>query len=143
MSSACRYQHQPPLELLGCCLNGLNLSLPCHFFGFRTTPIRCPFLLKKRGKGGKRHHADIKQLSDEVEHDIVNYQNRGLCYRRLRQITQTQGFDNSRYHAKTEFSNCFIVHFSNNLQTNTNSATLFDSTTGTEGLETRRTLNST
>ena len=22
----------------------------------------------------------IKQLLDEVEHDIVNYQNRGLCY---------------------------------------------------------------
>ena len=22
----------------------------------------------------------IKQLSDEVEHDIINYQNRGLCY---------------------------------------------------------------
>ena len=36
--------------------------------------------------------------------------------RRLRQITQTRGFDNSRYHAKTEFNNCFIIHFSNNLQ---------------------------
>ena len=23
---------------------------------------------------------NIKQLLDEVEHDIVNYQNRGLCY---------------------------------------------------------------
>ncbi len=23
---------------------------------------------------------DIKQLLDEVEHNIVNYQNRGLCY---------------------------------------------------------------
>ena len=23
---------------------------------------------------------DNKQLLDEVEHDIVNYQNRGLCY---------------------------------------------------------------
>ena len=31
--------------------------------------------------------------------------------RRLRQITQTQGFDNSWYHAKTEFNNCFIIHF--------------------------------
>ena len=30
-----------------------------------------------------------KQLLDEVEHDIMNYQNRGL-----RQITQTRGFDN-------------------------------------------------
>ena len=33
----------------------------------------------------------IKQLLDEVEHDIMNYQNRGLCY----QITQTRGFDKS------------------------------------------------
>ena len=23
---------------------------------------------------------DIKQLLDEAEHDIMNYQNRGLCY---------------------------------------------------------------
>ena len=23
---------------------------------------------------------DIKQLLDELEHDIMNYQNRGLCY---------------------------------------------------------------
>ena len=30
----------------------------------------------------------IKQLLDEVEHDIMNYQNRGL-------IIQTRGFDNS------------------------------------------------
>ena len=32
-----------------------------------------------------------KQLLDEVEHDVMNYQNRGLYYR-LRQIIQTQGF---------------------------------------------------
>ena len=42
---------------------------------------------------------DIKQLLDEVEPDITNYQNRGLCYiclsLRLRQTTQTRGFDNS------------------------------------------------
>ena len=25
-------------------------------------------------------YAYIKQLSDKVEHDIMNYQNRGLCY---------------------------------------------------------------
>ena len=25
-------------------------------------------------------HPDNKQLLDEVEHDIMNYQNRGLCY---------------------------------------------------------------
>ena len=31
--------------------------------------------------------------------------------RRLRQITQARGFDNSWYHAKTEFNNCFIIHF--------------------------------
>ena len=34
--------------------------------------------------------------------------------RRLRQITQTRGFDDSWYHAKTEFNNCFIIHFSHN-----------------------------
>ena len=48
-----------------------------------------------------------KQLLDEVEHDIMNYQNRGL----LMQITQTRGFDYSWYHAKTEFNNCFIIIF--------------------------------
>jgi len=26
------------------------------------------------------HYGVIKQLLDEVEHDIMNYQNRGLCY---------------------------------------------------------------
>ena len=36
-----------------------------------------------------------------------------ICRNRsLRQITQTRGFDNSWYHAKTEFNNCFIIHFS-------------------------------
>ena len=34
--------------------------------------------------------------------------------RRLRQITLTRGFDNLWYHAKTEFNNCFIIHFSHN-----------------------------
>ena len=29
---------------------------------------------------GYDHGAIIKQLLDEVEHDIMNYQNRGLCY---------------------------------------------------------------
>ena len=28
----------------------------------------------------KTSKADIKQLLDEVEHDIMNYRNRGLCY---------------------------------------------------------------
>ena len=27
-----------------------------------------------------KRHAGNKQLLDEVEHDIMNYQNRGLCY---------------------------------------------------------------
>ena len=38
---------------------------------------------------------------------------------RLRQITQTWGFDNSCYHAKTEFNNCFIIHFSHNSHSET------------------------
>ena len=38
---------------------------------------------------------------------------------RLRQITQTRGFDHSWYHAKTEFSNCFIIHFSHNSSSET------------------------
>ena len=29
---------------------------------------------------GIAEESDIKQLLDEVEHDIMNYQNRGLCY---------------------------------------------------------------
>ena len=41
-----------------------------------------------------------KQLLDEVEHDIMNYQNRGLymCYLpkpKAEHIIQTRGFDNS------------------------------------------------
>ena len=39
--------------------------------------------------------------------------------RRLKQITQTRGFDNSWYHAKTEFNNCFIIHFSYNSSSET------------------------
>ena len=34
-------------------------------------------------------------------------------------IIQTRGFDNSWYHAKTEFNNCFIIHFLNNRQKKT------------------------
>ena len=30
--------------------------------------------------GGNVEMVGIKQLLDEVEHDIMNYQNRGLCY---------------------------------------------------------------
>ena len=40
------------------------------------------------------HSSAIKQLLDEVEHDIMNYQNRGLCY--LPKPNNTDlGFDNS------------------------------------------------
>ena len=61
----------------------------------------------------------IKQLLDEVEHDIMNYHGKTevcvICLSlRLRQITQTRGFDYSWYHEKTEFNNCFILHFSDN-----------------------------
>ena len=58
-------------------------------------------------------------ILDEVEHDIMNYQNRGLCYLPKPKITQTRGFDNSLYHAKTEFNNCFIIHFSHNSSSGT------------------------
>ena len=30
--------------------------------------------------GNGYHNDNNKQLLDEVEHDIMNYQNRGLCY---------------------------------------------------------------
>ena len=35
-----------------------------------------------------------KQLLDEVEHDIMNYQSRGLCYL-PKPKAETRGFDNS------------------------------------------------
>ena len=62
---------------------------------------------------------NIKQLLNEVEHDIENYEGRGLRRRRLRiakkrimkdeaEVDNTnRGLDNSRYHAKTE---CFIMY---------------------------------
>ena len=34
---------------------------------------------EKTCQGQKLFYADIKELLDEVEHDIMNYQNRGLC----------------------------------------------------------------
>ena len=65
-----------------------------------------------------------KQLLDEVEHDIMNYQNRGLCYLPQSSASadntdKARGFDNSSYHAKTEFNNCFIIHFSYNSSSET------------------------
>ena len=38
------------------------------------------FLLQGRRKQTELIAQDIKQLLDEVEYDIMNYQNRGLCY---------------------------------------------------------------
>ena len=55
-----------------------------------------------------------KQLLDEVEHDIMNYQRRGLM---LRQITQTQGLMIHVIVRKPiELNNCFVMHFLTNLQ---------------------------
>ena len=60
--------------------------------------------------------------------------------RRLRQMIQTRGFDNSWYHAKTEFNNCFIIHFLNNRQKKTFSHSVSEENTP-RGLVTRQTLN--
>ena len=54
-----------------------------------------------------------KQLLNEVEHDIENYQGRGLRYPpkpKAEVDNSNRGLDNSRYHAKTEFNNCFIMY---------------------------------
>ena len=61
---------------------------------------------------------------------------------RLRQIIQTRSFDNSRYHAKTEFNNCFIIHFLPNRQKKTFSHSVSEENTP-RGLVTRQTLNLT
>ena len=44
---------------------------------FRTFEDR--FFLRG-GRAAVTQTTDNKQLLDEVEHDIMNYQNRGLCY---------------------------------------------------------------
>lgn len=54
-----------------------------------------------------------KQLLNEVEHDIENYQGRGLCYppKPKAEVDNTnRGLDNSRYYAKAESNNCFIMY---------------------------------
>ena len=56
-----------------------------------------------------------KQLLDEVERDIMNYQNGGLYYLPKPKAEA----DNSWYHAKAEFNNCFIIHFSHNSSSET------------------------
>ena len=66
--------------------------------------------------------------------------------RRLRQITQTRGFDSSWYHAKTKFNNCFIIHFSHKfiLRNRSEALSHFVSEEKTpRGLVTRQTLNLT
>ena len=64
----------------------------------------------------------IKQLLNEVEYDVINNQRRDLSYLPKPKVetdnTHTR-FDNSWYHAKTGFNNCFTIHFSNNLQKKT------------------------
>ena len=57
--------------------------------------------------------ANNKQLLNEVEYDIENYQRRGLCYLPKPKAgvdNRNRGLDNSRYHTKTEFNNCFIIY---------------------------------
>ena len=52
------------------------------------------------------------QLLDEVEHDILCYQRQGLCYLSKPKVeadNTNRGLDNTRYHAKTKFNNCFII----------------------------------
>ena len=55
-----------------------------------------------------------KQLSDELEHDIMNCQCQGLM---LRQITQTRGLIIHVIMRKPiEFNNCFVMYFLTNLK---------------------------
>ena len=75
-----------------------------------------------------------KQLLDEVEHDIMNYQNRGLCYLPKPKAEA----DNTD--TKTEFNNCFMIHFLNNRQKKTFSHSVSEENTP-RGLVTRQTLN--
>ena len=42
--------------------------------------IQCDFDHKPDKPKMLRRKTDNKQLLDEVEHDIMNYQSRGLCY---------------------------------------------------------------
>ena len=61
----------------------------------------------------KQLFRDNKQLLNEVEHDIENYQGRGLRYppKSKASVDNTnRGLDNCRYHAKTGFNNCFIMY---------------------------------
>ena len=44
-----------------------------------------------------------KQLLNEVVYDIENYQGQDFV------DNTNRGLDNSRYNAKTEFNNCFVI----------------------------------
>lgn len=60
-----------------------------------------------------------KQLLDDVQHDIMCYQNSGLSYLlKLKAEVDNMGrrFDNLWYHTKTKLNNCFILHSLNNFQ---------------------------
>ena len=53
----------------------------------------------------------IKFLLNQVEHDIENCQGRGLSFPPKTEVDNTnRSLDNSRYHTKTEFNNCFIIY---------------------------------
>ena len=54
---------------------------------------------------------------DEIEHDSENYQAQSLRYLpkpKSEADNTNQGLNNSHYHAKTEFNNCFIIPLHNN-----------------------------
>ena len=57
-----------------------------------------------------------KQLLNEFENDIENHQGRGLRYlpklkaELVDNMNRSQGLDYSRYHAKTESNNCFVMY---------------------------------
>ena len=72
----------------------------------------------------------IKQLLDEVEHDIMNYQNRGLCYlpKPKAETDNTDTRYHARYHAKTEFNNCFIKQLIHNSSSETVSSICYNIT---------------
>ena len=50
--------------------------------------------------------------------NCINYQRRSLSYIHVVYITDTR-FDNSWYHVKTEFNNCFVITFLSNLRKKT------------------------
>ena len=85
-------QHQVPSihQLRGTSMTPSCLSAATVLSNFSVTDkLRCAFLVQF-----SLVFTFNKQLLDEVEHDIMNYIKTEVC-RRLRQIIQTRGFDNS------------------------------------------------